>query len=47
MIVEHSEAIALVQKSFAERFAKSADICIYEPPISIAPLKVCMYRTSG
>lgn len=43
LIVEQTDAIALVQQRVANRFAQTADIETYEPPIHIAPLKVCMY----
>jgi len=43
LIVEQTDAIALVQQRVATRFAALANIEIYDPPIRIAPLKVCMY----
>jgi len=43
LIVEQTDAIALVQQRVAERFAKTADIVISEPPVQIQPIEVCMY----
>ena len=43
LIVERTDAIALVQRRVAEQFAKSADIALYEPPVPIPPLEVCVY----
>jgi len=43
IIVEQTDAIALVQRRVAERFAQSADIVLYDPPVAITPLVVCMY----
>lgn len=43
LIVEQTDAIALVQQRVASRFAQTADIEVYAPPMRIAPLKVCMY----
>ena len=47
MIVEQTDAIALVQLRVAERLAATADIQIYEPPVPIPPLDVCMYWSQG
>lgn len=43
LIVGQTDAIAVVQRRVAERLVKSANIAIYEPPIHIPPLQVCMY----
>jgi len=43
LIVEQTDAIALVQQRVASRFARTADIVVFDPPMRIAPLKVCMY----
>ncbi len=43
ILVEQSDAIALVQRRIAERFAASARIQIIEPPVPIPPLDVCVY----
>lgn len=43
LIVEQTDAIALVQRRIAERFAALTDIEIHAPPIAIPPLEVCMY----
>jgi len=43
LIVEQTDAIAIVQQRVAARFTESAAIDVYEPPIHIAPLEVCMY----
>lgn len=43
LIVEQTDAIALVQQRVAERFAETADIAICAPPLHIPPLEVCMY----
>ena len=46
-IVEQTNAIALVQKRVAERFSQTADITIYDAPVPIPPLDVCMYWARG
>ncbi len=43
ILVEQTDAIALVQRRIAERFAASARIQIIEPPVPIPPLDVCVY----
>jgi len=43
LIVERTDAIALVQQRVAARFAETADIEIFAPPMRITPLQVCMY----
>ena len=43
LIVEQTDAIALVQKRVAERFAQSANIALYDPPVPVPPLQVCLY----
>ncbi len=43
LIVEQTDAIALVQKRVAERFAATANIALYQPPVPIPPLEVCLY----
>ncbi len=43
LIVEQTDAIALVQQRVAERFADTANIAVYEPPIRIPAIEVCMY----
>jgi DNA-binding transcriptional LysR family regulator len=43
LIVEQTDAIALVQRRVAERFAETANIALHEPPVAVAPLKVCLY----
>jgi DNA-binding transcriptional LysR family regulator len=42
-IVAQTDAIALVQRRVAERFAKFANIALHEPPVPIPPLEVCLY----
>jgi DNA-binding transcriptional LysR family regulator len=43
LIVEHTAAIALVQRRVAERFAQFAEILSHEPPVAITPVQVCVY----
>lgn len=43
LIVEQTDAIALVQKRVAERFAHTANIALYAPPVPVPPLQVCLY----
>ncbi len=47
IIVEQSDAIAFVQRNVAERFAAHSDIQIFELPLPMAPLEVCMYWGIG
>jgi len=47
LIVEQSDAIALVQRRIAERFAATANIHLYEPPVPIPPLDICMYWSTA
>jgi DNA-binding transcriptional LysR family regulator len=43
LIVEQTDAIALVQRRVAERFAEFARIALHEPPVPVPPLEVCLY----
>lgn len=43
LVVEQTDAIALVQRRVAERFAEFANIALHEPPVPIPPLEVCLY----
>jgi DNA-binding transcriptional LysR family regulator len=43
LIVEQTDAIALVQRRVAERFAEFAGIALHEPPVPVPPLDVCLY----
>ncbi|MBX3705315.1 MAG: LysR family transcriptional regulator [Pseudomonadales bacterium] len=47
LIVEQTDAIALVQRRVAERLAATAAIELHEPPEPIPPLDVCMYWSVG
>jgi DNA-binding transcriptional LysR family regulator len=43
LIVEKTDAVALVQRRVAERFAGTANIAVHQPPVPIPPLAVCAY----
>ncbi len=47
LLVEQTDAIALVQKRVAERFKASAAIEIHPTPVPTPPLEVCMYWSAG
>lgn len=43
LLVEQTDAIALVQRRIAERFAATANIAIHDPPVPVPALDICMY----
>jgi LysR family nod box-dependent transcriptional activator len=47
LIVEQTDAIALVQRQIAERFLGTGNISLYDPPVPIPPLDVCMYWSAA
>jgi DNA-binding transcriptional LysR family regulator len=47
LMVEQTDAIALVQRRIAERFAATGNIALHDPPVPIPPLDVCMYWSAA
>lgn len=47
LLIEQTDAVALVQRRIAERFAATANIDIHDAPVPIPPLDVCMYWSAA